>query len=222
VVALTTLVRALLSLIDTHCAKGLLSVSGEGLKDEEKYEYPAQKIVQDYRLLITNKLQPFLRAARTLPPPKGAVVLSSPMEKLAVCTEQAFQAQCSMLDTYVVKHKIPCEEALLGILGPTTEALNEVEELEEDDGPFQVHVQLVGSGLGSLAWVSVASPVLYVTEILNSVPAHGDRVRVHGEEHANFVSLFRELMRGLLAYVKEHHPSGVQWNPTGKELTFIE
>lgn len=54
--------------------------------------------------------------------------------------------------------------------------LNELEELEEEDGPFQTHVQMVASGMGAAAWVSVASPVLYVTEILNSVPALGDKV----------------------------------------------
>jgi len=42
------------------------------------------------------------------------------------------------------------------------------------------------------------------------------QVSTLGEKHAEFASLYKDLLRGLLAYVKEHHASGVHWNPAGE------
>ena len=57
--------------------------------DSEKYEYPAKAIVESLRLLITNKLQPFLRVVRTLEPPPGSgPLLTNPMTRLADCCEK--------------------------------------------------------------------------------------------------------------------------------------
>uniref|UniRef100_A0A7S0TLZ9 CAP N-terminal domain-containing protein n=1 Tax=Hemiselmis andersenii TaxID=464988 RepID=A0A7S0TLZ9_HEMAN len=180
--ALTDLIKALRALVEHHFAKGLIKAGG-GLLDNEKYSYPAKELVQSYRLLMTNNLQPFLRSARTLTPPPGSVpLLSNPLERLAALCDALFLAQSTMIDTQVTRLRPPSEEALGRILEPTTDILNDIEELEEQEneaaGPFQLHVQLVASGLGAVAWVSVASPPLYVTEILNSVPTLGEKASV--------------------------------------------
>ncbi len=47
-----------------------------------------------------------------------------------------------ILCRYIIKHKKPSDELLLQILEPITNALNDLEELENDDGPFQQHVQV--------------------------------------------------------------------------------
>jgi hypothetical protein len=219
VVALSALLKRLRDLCSEHFGRGLL-LAGEAATDSEKYSFPAKEMLQEYRLLMSGKLQPLLRAMRCLPaPPSDVPLLTNPMQRLAVCCEELFKAQAQMLEEFVTKHRQPPEDKLGHVLEPTTEVLNQLEEVEEEAaGPYLQHVQMVASGLGAIAWVSVASPTLYVTEILNSVPALGEKVGVHGEEHQKFVLLFKELLRGLLAYVKAFHPNGVHWNPAGKPL----
>ena len=56
--------------------------------------------------------------------------------------------------------------------------LSELAELEEETESkhLEYHIKLVVNGMSALAWVSVEHPVVYVSEIVNSLPVFADKI----------------------------------------------
>jgi len=222
----------------TSLAKKAVDASGvSGSVDTERYRYPAAEILGDYDMLLRDKVVPFVQAAYGL---------GGEMVAIADCVQKAFKAQRDFLEQVTASRK-PSDDDLEEILEETSEVLVEIADWEEAEGEMSNHLKLVANGMAALAWVSLDTPVTYVTEVVNSLPVFSDKVlkeaaqrrkrekeerekeeKEKGGEAAEddgpdldteLVTRFRDAIRGVLGYVKQYHSQGLQWNPNGKQLT---
>ncbi|MGB1603923.1 MAG: hypothetical protein ACPIOQ_64930 [Promethearchaeia archaeon] len=76
------------------------------------------------------------------------------------------------------KHAPPPEDVLERVLEPTSAVLGELAELEEEceNKRLAHHVKLVTNGMSGLAWVSVEHPVVYMSEVVMSLPVFSDKI----------------------------------------------
>jgi len=210
----------------TSLAKKAVDASGaSGSIDTERYKYHAAEILGDYDQLLRDKVVPFVQAA---------YALGGDMVEIADSVQKAFKAQRDMLEEVTASRR-PSDEDLEDMLEETSEVLAELAEWEEAEGPRASHLKLIANGMAALAWVSLEVPVTYVTEVVNSLPVFSDKIlkeaaqrkkeskkeEQEGEAEKDLdtelVTTFREAMRGLLAYVKQYHSQGLQWNPNGRK-----
>ena len=64
--------------------------------------------------------------------------------------------------------------------------LAELAELEEEcEGKeSEYHVKLLVNGMSALAWVSVEHPVVFLSEIVNSLPVFSDKIQLHAKRRS--------------------------------------
>lgn len=89
---------------------------------------------------------------------------------------------------------------------------------------WEKHTKTVSEGLGCLNWVCVKpAPCDFIETFLGGSDywANGIRkeYRTTNPDQIAFCDKFKELIKELIAYVKEHHTIGVSWNPKGVDAS---
>lgn len=73
-----------------------------------------------------------------------------------------------------------------------------------------------GVGEGKRRRASMRTPIDHTPPLSATPYAHANQVRIQhkktGPQHVAFVDAYKALILGLMAYVKEHHTTGVAWN----------
>ncbi len=84
------------------------------------------------------------------------------------------------------------------------------------------HLSAISESIGALGWVTVSpAPCTYIKEMNDAGQFYTNRVLKDYKEkdpsklHANWVQSWIKTINELQAYVKEHHTTGVSWNPRG-------
>jgi len=118
----------------------------------------------------------------------------------------------------------PLSTALAQYIAPTTEAIKEIRnaKLHRD---YDRHQKAIMEMLTGLSWVFQAVPTLlpgsFVKETLGSAEFWTNRIRKDYKEDKKqlaFCDTLKQCIIGLVAYVEEHHKSGLTWNPKGISL----
>mmetsp|Transcript_21347 Transcript_21347/g.21475 ORF Transcript_21347/g.21475 Transcript_21347/m.21475 type:complete len:473 (+) Transcript_21347:90-1508(+) len=89
---------------------------------------------------------------------------------------------------------------------------------------WEKHSKTVNEGLGCLNWVCVKpAPMDFIETYIGGSDywANGIRkeYRTTNPDHILFCDTFKTLIKELIQYVKEHHTTGVTWNPRGGDVT---
>ncbi|EKX39626.1 hypothetical protein GUITHDRAFT_164914 [Guillardia theta CCMP2712] len=206
---LKLLMRALRSFVAENYAQGLFGtkkVQKEVVSKDMEKSYDREQIVRAYDEFVIAKMTPLVE------------VLSSQSDELksyARCVEEAFRCQRDMLVTVASGSK-PSDEEFEQLLVPTSEALASISKYEESGGKHKKHKKMILNGIEALAWVTLPNPAAFVSEIVNCIPVFANQIledaRKKQEKLEKIVSLFKDLMRGLLNYVRTHHADGLNWN----------
>ncbi|KAF3985528.1 hypothetical protein FT663_05021 [Candidozyma haemuli var. vulneris] len=84
------------------------------------------------------------------------------------------------------------------------------------------HLNTISEGAPVLGWIVSGTPLSFVPEYKDSARFWSDRImkeyRDKNETQVEWVKAFLSIFDDLRLYVKEHHFSGVAWNPQGSSL----
>ncbi|KAK9718165.1 suppressor of rasval19 [Basidiobolus ranarum] len=139
--------------------------------------------------------------------------------------EQIFQAQRKLISIATQAQKPDVTSSVYAeLLKPTQQALEKITEIREKNraSPFFNHLSTVGEGIPALGWVAVEpAPAPYVGEMKDSAVFYANRVmkefKDKDRKHIVWANSFISLLGDLQVYVKEHHTTGLVWNPKGQD-----
>lgn len=170
---------------------------------------------------------PFVRAFDDLltsfwgPVEKGSKGLGSPdTEKIIGALKSALDAQRAML-VVASGNKKPASPSDLQIaLQDTSAAMEKVESLKDRRSKQFNHLAMIAEGTACLQWVCVEpTPVPFLSDVIPGSEMYGNKIIMEfkgkEEAHVSFAKDFKTFLLELQKYVKEHHKTGLSWNPSG-------
>mmetsp|Transcript_10508 Transcript_10508/g.28603 ORF Transcript_10508/g.28603 Transcript_10508/m.28603 type:complete len:487 (+) Transcript_10508:68-1528(+) len=149
--------------------------------------------------------------------------VSDEAARQATHVKAAFSAQRRFLETAAACKK-PAPGDLPKLLEQTSQSIGEVQGAVDKRSKDYNCLNAVSEGIAALGWVMVEpTPVPHIEEMKNASDFYGNKVlmqyRNDGTDDAKvrvvFANGWKELLSHLAAYVKEHHRTGVTWNPKG-------
>jgi adenylyl cyclase-associated protein len=121
------------------------------------------------------------------------------------------------------KSKKPADNDLRTVVQPLNDMIQECQKLIQR-GDWENHQRAVYGGLGCVSWVTVTpAPTDFIENFIGESDFYSNKIRVQfkgkNEDQIAFCNTFKEIIRGLMAYVKEHHTTGLSWNPRGVDFS---
>ncbi|OQR84673.1 adenylyl cyclase-associated protein [Achlya hypogyna] len=168
--------------------------------------------IEAYDEYTTTYLLPFLAACAKLGPE---------VQKYGDIVKRAFDAQRTYLVAASVSKK-PAAPAM-NLLTPITECMKEINKLRDNRSEFANHQNMLNEGIQSLGWLCVEpAPKPFIESYIGGGDFWGNKIRVQfkttNPDQIDFVATFKTLLVELMAYVKEHHTTGVAWNAQGGDV----
>lgn len=129
------------------------------------------------------------------------------------------------------KYKRPMGDvptALSPHLKPCQDAIGKVNSARLDR-KFDFHIKAVKEMLSCVSWVVISpppSPANFVKDTVGASDFWANKIRkeyktneTEGPVHLKFCDALKELVNDLSGYLKEHHLSGLAWNPHGQDFS---
>lgn len=149
----------------------------------------------------------------------GVVKTHSDMVSKAIQNQRQFLVTAS-------KSKKPNDAVLISLLKPTSESIQEIQELREKNRTHQhfIHLSAISESIAALGWVTVApTPGPYVKEMSDASQFYTNKVLVQYKDkdktHVEWAKAWLAFLSGLQKYIKQHHTTGLVWNPRGGDAT---
>ena len=116
----------------------------------------------------------------------------------------------------------PSDANLPAVLKPLADCIGEISNFRDQNrkSPHFNHLSTVSEAIGALGWVSVSpTPGPYVKEMSDAGQFYGNRVlkeyKEKDQDHVNWVKNYQGIWTALIAYIKQHHTTGLTWNASG-------
>jgi adenylyl cyclase-associated protein len=149
----------------------------------------------------------------------GAVKTHSDMVSKAVQTQRQFLVLAA-------KSRKPNDATLVALLKPTSEQITQIQDFREKNRTNEhfIHLSAISESIPALGWVTVSpTPGPYVKEMVDASQFYTNKVLVSYKEkdktHTDWAKAWLSFLTGLQAYIKQHHTTGLTWNPRGAEAT---
>ncbi|ORX85220.1 hypothetical protein K493DRAFT_326761 [Basidiobolus meristosporus CBS 931.73] len=226
---LTTLIKRLEAatskLEDIALGKKVTGASAPVAAQEGAAGEDAAPALRAFDDIIFSSLKTFVDNSKTI---DGLV--KEQVRNVSDAVEQIFQAQRKLISIATQAQKPDVTSSVYAeLLKPTQLALEKITDIREKNraSPFYNHLSTVGEGIPALGWVAVEpAPAPYVGEMKDSAVFYANRVmkefKDKDRKHIVWANSFIALLTDLQAYVKEHHTTGLVWNPKGRDAqTFL-
>lgn len=101
--------------------------------------------------------------------------------------------------------------------------INNLKTLATKRGEWENHCKACFEAIGFLNWLVVTpAPRDYVESLVGASDYYANNVRkaykATNPDHIAFCDTLKQLLIGLMDYIKEFHTTGVSWNPRGVEI----
>jgi adenylyl cyclase-associated protein len=171
----------------------------------------SSEIVTNFDQFVAEKLNPFVATSTQI---------GGKVESLGKGVENAFGKLRDVL-VFASESKKPSGT---DFMAPLQEAVSAVQKLRERD-EFENHEKACSEGIPALGWVNPANltPGPFVLEMAEASVFYANKVRKDfkgkegGDHHVQWCKELDALWKGLGAFVKEYQPTGLTWNPKGKD-----
>lgn len=148
-------------------------------------------------------------------------LIAGDVQTIANMVIKAFRAQRLFL-LIVSKAKKGSDGDLQNLLKDTADSIDEIQAFREKNrrSEYFNHLSAVSESIAALGWVAVSpAPGPYVLEMNNAGQFYTNRVLKDWKEkskvHVEWVKSWIETLALLQLYVREHHTTGLSWNPSG-------
>ncbi|KAJ8610863.1 hypothetical protein CTAYLR_009143 [Chrysophaeum taylorii] len=177
------------------------------------------KSVKAFDAYCRDCLDPFVAACAALEAPeattcgeivtKGWMAMRSFLAMASACKKPAAMPQG------VMEFVKPCQEAM------------QAGAANVQRGDWEFHEKTISEGLQCLSWLLVSpAPVDFIENFIGAQDFWANKIRVKHktadkalkEKQVKFCDTFKKLMLELMPYVKEHHATGVAYNPKGVDV----
>ncbi|KAF8325999.1 adenylate cyclase associated N terminal-domain-containing protein [Cantharellus anzutake] len=173
-------------------------------------------IITAFDETVVVKLAPFLQLSGELSP-----VLKDQVSHVA----RLFELQRGLI-LQAAQCKKPADAAFGVLLEPFSKEIalvGEIKDSNRSNREFFNHLSTIADGIPAVGWVTVSpKPAPYVTEMKNAAQFYANRVikefKDKDKKHVEWVKSFDALLDTLQSYVKEHHTTGLAWNPKGQDI----
>eukprot|EP00117_Sycon_ciliatum_P047319 scpid66796/ scgid33803/ Adenylyl cyclase-associated protein 2 len=170
--------------------------------------------VEAFDEIVSNKVARFLALSKEI----GGDVATQ-----AAMVEAAYKAVRAVLVT-ASKCKQPAANVMQALLKPISEQIGAAQQFREKSrgSTFFNHLSAVSESIPALGWVSITpKPGPYVKEMSDAGQFYTNRVlkeyKEKDQKHVDWVKAYLGAMVDLVAYIKQHHTTGVTWNRQGGE-----
>ena len=182
---------------------------------------PAQPTPEDPKFVtafgdfITSSVNPFVDQSKQIDPIVGDA---------ATLFAHAFDEQVHFLRVVAQAKKPDMADAgFLALLKPINEAIEQINQLKDTNRGTKTanHLATISEGASVLGWIVSDTPVLLIPEFKDSAQFWANRVVKEYKtepQHQEWTRSFLGIFDDLKAYVKEYHPTGPSWSPSGKLL----
>ncbi|KAF1992369.1 hypothetical protein K402DRAFT_388025 [Aulographum hederae CBS 113979] len=199
-------------------AAGTPTTNGAVAGTPQSTSQPAEELPQsilDYDTLINGDLKAYMAVAEQL---GGSIA-----EQSAVVLT-AFKTQRNWL-LMSTKAKKPEMKAFQDSLKDLQTELEKAETIRQNNRApeYKDHLAMVADGTGTLGWVTMEQkPADVVAELFGGAQMWGNKVlkeyREKDPNRVQAVQAFYKIFKSLIAYIKQHHPKGIAWNPDGVDV----
>ncbi|CAB3987279.1 Adenylyl cyclase-associated 1 [Paramuricea clavata] len=139
----------------------------------------------------------------------------------AQLVKKAFAALRQLLCTAESSAK-PSDASLPTVLKPLADCIGEISNFRDQNRKSELfnHLSTVSEAIGALGWVSVSpTPGPFVKEMADAGQFYGNRVlkeyKEKDQDHVNWVKSYQGIWTVMIAYIKQHHTTGLTWNAKG-------
>ncbi|XP_064597036.1 adenylyl cyclase-associated protein 1-like isoform X2 [Liolophura sinensis] len=190
-------------------AKGQSSAPAVGRGSSSAPDAP---FVKAYDEFMAGSLSQFLATSSEL---------GGEVAEMGQLTKACFDAQRDFL-VMASKSKEPSMAELPPLLAPLSQKIEAVTNYTEKHRSSKAfnNLSAVSSGIGALGWVSVKpTPGPFVKDMMDSSLFYSNKVlkefRGVNETQVQWCKSLTGIFNELMAYIKQHHTTGVAWNPQG-------
>ncbi|KAK8188016.1 adenylate cyclase associated N terminal-domain-containing protein [Phyllosticta capitalensis] len=180
-----------------------------------KEELPA--MIEAFDALIDTDLKDFMDRSKQF----GGTIAE---QSQALAEAFAAQRQYLLVSTKAKKPDMT-STAFLELLKDLQGAIEKVDQikLSSREPEIKNHLTMVADGVGVLGWVTMdIKPGDTAAELFGGAQMYGNKILKEYKEkygrdrsQVEWVQSFYKLFKSLIAYIKEHHARGVNFNPTG-------
>ena len=124
------------------------------------------------------------------------------------------------------KSKKPNDATLMTILKPLSEIIQQIQEFREQNRTHElfIHLSAISESIPALGWVTISpTPGPYVKEMNDASQFYTNKVLVGYKEkdktHIEWAKAWLSFLTGLQAFIKQHHTTGLVWNPRGGDVS---
>jgi adenylyl cyclase-associated protein len=170
---------------------------------------------------VSRALQPFIDACTSLGPEMENIGRAindvwSGMRQLVTLGTVYQRPSTGSIAEALRPHLVPCQQSMSII------------QKARIDRKFDYHIKAMLEMLSCVSWVVMAPPPAPTSFIKDTIGAsdfwsnkirkeYKDKASDEGQ-HVKFCDTMKALILDLSVYVKEHHLSGLAWNPNGKDF----
>jgi adenylyl cyclase-associated protein len=170
-------------------------------------------VVTAFDAYVAEKVDPFVATSKKI---------GGKVEKIGLAVQDAVAKLRDIL-VLASESKKPSGTDFLANLNASLATLSKLRDRDE----FENHARAVIDGAPALAWVNpaMATPAPYVGEMAEASVFYANKVRSEwkgkegGDAHVQWCKDLDALFRGLQAFIKENQPTGLTWNPKGKDAS---
>ena len=169
-----------------------------------------------YDQIISGPLTMFINTSNTI---------GGDVAQQAAYISAVFQAQRQFLGTAAGSKK-PSDADVLKLLKPTSDLIDQIQKFRESNRRSEMfnHLSAVSESIPALGWVAVSpTPAPHVKEMKDAGMFYTNRVlkdwKGRDANHGAWVKQWVETLSQLQNFVKEHHTTGLVWNPKGGEAS---
>lgn len=163
--------------------------------------------------LINSYIKPFVKVT--------SEIGSDELKKQVALVEKAVEAQRDFLSV-ASQSKKPADSDLPALLKPMTDFITQIIEIRDKNRVSKQfnHLSTLSEGISALGWVTVSpTPGPYVNESRASSEFYSNKLLVQYKntdpKQVEWVHNWNNFLKELATYIKQHHTTGLSWNPQG-------
>ncbi|KAF2093337.1 hypothetical protein NA57DRAFT_69130 [Rhizodiscina lignyota] len=185
-------------------------------KEPPKEELPQS--IEDFDTLLNGDVKAWTDLSTAF----GGVIAE---QATAVSRAFAAQRQFLLISTKAKKPDMT-STTFMDILKDLQTEMMKADDIRQSNraSPQKDHLAMVADGVGALGWITMErspKPADYVQDLFGGAQMYGNKVlkefKDKDSQQTEWVQAFYKLFKSLVVYIKQHHNTGVNWNPQGME-----
>jgi adenylyl cyclase-associated protein len=150
--------------------------------------------------------------------------IGGPVAEQSKLVQKAIGLQSTLL-ALAAQHQKPNDTRFQGLLRPLASCIEQVQQVRERNRSHAqfAHLSTVSESIAAFGWVLVSpTPAPYIKEMADSGQFYGNKVLVAKKdtvpEQVYWVNAWSSFLTTLHTFVRQHHTTGLVWNPRGTVL----